>query len=258
MGDEIASVLDFILDLLRVYGLSDFYLELSTKPDEKSVGDDEDWDEATRALREAAERGGHHLVLDEGGGAFYGPKISVQARDAIGRYWQVSTIQLDFQLPHRFELEYVGADNARHRPVMIHRALFGSVERFLAILIEHYDGALPTWLMPVQVAVLPVRDDHSAYAEHVAATCRDGGLRVEVDPAEEPLGARIRRRKLEKVPYVIVVGDEDTKAGTVGVNRRGSTTPDRGVLLDAFVEGVVAEVEAKLIDAPIDAKDATV
>ena len=162
MLDEIVTALNFVLDLLRDYGLDDFYLELSTKPEEKAVGSDEEWDEAIAALREAASTIDLEMVLDEGGGAFYGPKISVQARDAIGRSWQISTIQLDFQLPQRFDLEYVAADGERRRPVMIHRALFGSIERFFAILVEHYAGAFPVWLAPVQVRVLPVRDDHDA------------------------------------------------------------------------------------------------
>ena len=228
IGEELGSLLSFVLDLLGDFGLADFYLELSTRPPGKAVGTDEEWDEATEALRLVAEGRGLELVMDEGGGAFYGPKISVQARDAIGRYWQVSTIQLDFQLPQRFDLEYVGADNARHRPVMIHRALFGSVERFFAILLEHYAGALPTWLMPVQVVVLPVRDDHDAYAQRVATSLRTSQVRVEVDTADEPLNARIRRWKLEKVPYVLVVGDDDVAAGTVGVNARSSSPPGPG------------------------------
>jgi len=245
MGDELRALLTFVLGVLRDFGLEDFYLELSTKPEGKAVGSDADWDEATEVLRTVAEDEGLHLVLDEGGGAFYGPKISVQARDAIGRYWQVSTIQLDFQEPQRFGLEYVGADNARHRPIMIHRALFGSVERFFGILLEHYAGALPTWLMPVQVVVLPVRDDHDAYAAEVADALRRAEVRVEVDVADEPLGTRIRRWKLEKVPYVLVVGDDDTAARTVGVNARGWAHPERGVTLDAFVATVTAEIEAR-------------
>jgi threonyl-tRNA synthetase len=245
MTDELESLLAFVLDLLRDFGLEDFYLELSTRPEGKAAGTEQEWEDATEALRVAAQKMGLELVMDIGGGAYYGPKISVQARDAIGRHWQISTIQLDFQLPVRFGLEYVGADNARHRPVMIHRALFGTVERFFALLLEHYAGALPTWLVPTQVAVLPVRDDHGPYAEHVAATCRGTGLRVEVDPANEPLGSRIRRWKLEKVPYVVVVGDDDTAAGTVGVNARGSARPDRGIALEAFVAAVAAEVESK-------------
>ena len=245
MAGELRSILSFVLDLLRDYGLDDFYLELSTKPPGKAVGTDEEWEEATATLRSAAEAMDLELVLDEGGGAFYGPKISVQVRDAIGRTWQLSTVQLDFQEPQRFAMEYVGADNARHRPIMIHRALFGSVERFFAILLEHFAGALPTWLSPVQVAVLPVRDDHQPYAQHVAATAKAAGLRVEVDPADEPLGARIRRRKLEKLPYVVVVGEDDRAAGTVGVNSRGASGPDRGIALDAFVTAVTAEVAAR-------------
>jgi threonyl-tRNA synthetase len=185
---------------------------------------------------------GLDLVLDEGGGAFYGPKISVQARDAIGRTWQISTIQLDFQTPRRFGLEYVGADNVRHTPVMIHRALFGSIERFFAILLEHYAGAMPTWLSPVQVAVLPVATAHEEYAQTVASRCREAGLRVEFDRADENLGSRIRARRMEKVPYVLVVGDEDVSAGTVGVNRRSVKQPDRGVDLGSFIEATVKEV----------------
>ena len=175
------------------------------------------------------------LVLDEGGGAFYGPKISVQARDAIGRTWQMSTIQVDFQLPQRFEMEYVGADNARHRPVMIHRALFGSVERFFAVLVEHYAGAFPTWLSPVQVRVLPVRDDHVAYARRGRGRA---WLRPECAPRPRTPASRsarrVRRAKLEKLPYVLVVGDDDVAAGTVGVNARGSETPERGVVRRCF------------------------
>ena len=234
-----------MLDLLRDFGLEDFYLELSTKPPGKAVGSDEEWADATEALRAVAGGRGLDLVMDEGGGAFYGPKISVQARDAIGRYWQVSTIQLDFQLPQRFGLEYVGADNARHRPVMIHRALFGSVERFFAILLEHYAGALPTWLMPVQAVVLPVRDGHDDYAREVVAALRSAAVRAEVDTADEPLNARIRRWKLEKVPYVLVVGDDDVAARTVGVNRRGSNRPDRGVPVDTFIDALSAQIAAK-------------
>jgi threonyl-tRNA synthetase len=167
MRDELVRTLHFVLDLLRDFGLNDFYLELSTKPPGKGVGSDEDWAVATEALRSTATEMGLDLVMDEGGGAFYGPKISVQAQDAIGRTWQMSTVQLDFQLPERFELEYVGADNGRHRPIMIHRALFGSVERFMAVLIEHYAGALPTWLSPEQVRVIPVTDAHSEYARSI-------------------------------------------------------------------------------------------
>ncbi|MCU1380637.1 MAG: thrS, partial [Acidimicrobiales bacterium] len=244
MGEELRSLLTFVLDLLRDYGLDDFYLELSTKPPEKSVGTDEEWDEATETLREAAESFGLDLVMDEGGGAFYGPKISVQARDAIGRTWQMSTIQLDFQTPGRFGLEYVGADNARHEPIMIHRALFGSVERFFAVLVEHYAGAFPAWLAPVQVRVLGVRDDHQAYVDRIRDRLKAEGFRADADDASDKLGARIRKAKMEKIPYVLVVGDDDVDAGTVGVNKRGSEQPERGVAVDEFVERLAADVAA--------------
>ena len=244
MAGELVSLLSFVLELLRDFGLDDFYLELSTRPEGKAIGTAVEWDEATVALREAAEVMGLELVLDEGGGAFYGPKISVQARDAIGRTWQISTIQVDFQEPQRFGLEYVGADNGRHRPILIHRALFGSVERFFGVLLEHYAGAFPTWLAPVQVRVLPVRDDHHDYAQAVEAALSQAGLRADLEPASEPLGARVRRGKLEKLPYIVVVGADDVAAGTVGVNTRGSDEPERGVSLAEFVTRVRAEADA--------------
>jgi threonyl-tRNA synthetase len=233
MRAEIKSVLEFILQLLSDYGLNDFYLELSTRPEGKAAGTDEEWETATATLREVAESSGLELVMDEGGGAFYGPKISVQARDAIGRSWQMSTVQLDFQLPMRFGLEYTAPDNSRQRPVMIHRALFGSVERFMGVLIEHYAGAFPAWLAPEQVRVLAVRDDNEEYAQSVVARLSDAGFRVGIDPANEPLGARIRKAKLEKLPYVLVVGDDDVANGTVGVNPRGGEV-QRGVSVDDF------------------------
>jgi threonyl-tRNA synthetase len=241
MAGELESLLSFVLDLLRDYGLEDFYLELSTKPEGKAVGTDEEWDEATAALARAASAMDLDLVADEGGGAFYGPKISVQALDAIGRNWQISTIQLDFQEPQRFGLEYVGADNERHRPIMIHRALFGSIERFFGVLVEHYAGAFPTWLAPVQVRVLPVRDDHQPYADEVLEALRAAGLRADAEAAAEPLSARIRRAKLEKLPYVLVVGADDVAGRTVGVNERGSERPERGVSLGDFVDRAVAD-----------------
>ncbi len=242
LADELSRALTFVLDLLGDFGLDDFWLELSTKPEEKAVGSDQDWDEATATLREVAEGRGLELSLDEGGGAFYGPKISVQARDAIGRNWQISTVQLDFQLPQRFGIEYTGADNAKHHPVMIHRALFGSVERFFGMLLEHYAGNLPTWLSPEQVRVLPVRDDHVEYA--LATTARFGseGLRAQMVDASEPLGTRIRSAKLERIPYVLVVGDDDIAASTVGVNRRGGDRPQRGVPVDQAIASVRDDV----------------
>ena len=242
MGEELKSLLNFVLDLLRDFGLNDFYLELSTRPEGKAVGSDEEWNEAEATLATVAGGAGLELVLDEGGGAFYGPKISVQARDAIGRTHQLSTIQLDFQTPQRFEASYIAADNARHRPIMIHRALFGSVERFMAILIEHYAGNMPTWMSPEQVRVLGVRDDHDAYANDVAAALRLDGVRVGVEVANEPLGARIRRAKMEKIPYILVVGDDDVASGTLGVNARGSNDPERGVTLADFRDRLLSQI----------------
>jgi threonyl-tRNA synthetase len=245
MATELASLLDFVLDLLRDYGLTDFYLELSTKPEEKAVGSDAEWEEATEVLRSVAEAKDLELVLDEGGGAFYGPKISVQVKDAIGRTWQMSTIQLDFQLPQRFGMEYVGADNERHTPIMIHRALFGSIERFFAVLLEHYAGNFPAWLAPVQVRVLPVRDDHQAYADRVVDRLKAEGFRADVVDAGEKLGNRIRKGKNEKLPYILVVGDSDVDNGTVGVNPRGGEV-ERDIHVDAFVERLAADVAAHL------------
>ncbi len=242
MGEELASLLTFVLDLLRDFGLQDFYLELSTRPEGKAVGSDEEWSEAEATLARVAGAAGLELVLDEGGGAFYGPKISVQARDAIGRTHQISTIQLDFQTPQRFDASYVAADNRRERVIMIHRALFGTVERFLAILLEHYAGNLPTWLCPEQVRVLSVRDEFDEYANEVAQRLRVRGLRAATEAADEPLGARVRRAKLDKIPYILVVGAEDAANQTVGVNRRGGTDPERGVSVDDVVERLCDEV----------------
>jgi len=244
MRDELTNLLTFVLGLLREFGLNDFYLELSTRPAEKSVGSDQEWQEAEATLEEVARAEGLELVLDDGGGAFYGPKISVQARDAIGRTHQMSTIQLDFQLPQRFDANYIGADNAKHRPVMIHRALFGSVERFMAILIEHYSGALPTWLSPEQVVVVPVRDDHEEYAKEIRDLLVASEVRARIEHADEPLGGRVRRAKTEKVPYILVVGDDDVDARTVGVNARSSESPERGVALTDFVSRLLAEIES--------------
>ena len=244
MGTELGSILTFVLDLLRDYGLDDFYLELSTKPDGKAVGTDEEWEEATAALSVAAEAMDIELVMDPGGGAFYGPKISVQARDAIGRTWQMSTIQLDFQLPQRFDMTYIGNDGERHRPIMIHRALFGSVERFFAVLLEHYAGAFPAWLAPVQATILPVSETHADYAHEVAAELKRRGFRTEVADADETLGNRIRRAKGEKLPYVLVVGDDDVEHATVGVNARGNEV-ERDVPMSTFIERLAADVDSK-------------
>jgi len=243
MAAELHSLLVFVLELLREFGLNDFYLELSTKPEGKAVGTDEEWNEATETLRSTAQRMDLDLVLDEGGGAFYGPKISVQARDAIGRAWQMSTIQLDFQTPKRFDIHYIAADNERRTPIMIHRALFGSIERFFAVLVEHYAGAFPVWLAPVQVIVLPVADRHDPYAFRVVDRLKSEGYRAEmIDGAGGGLGKRIGRAKREKVPYVLVVGDSDGDAGTVGVNARGGDEPERDVPVDTFIERLALDV----------------
>jgi threonyl-tRNA synthetase len=241
LAPELSDLLAFVLRILRAFGLQEFEAELSTRPD-KFVGEIEDWDKATEALRLALEDAGIAYSVAEGEGAFYAPKIDVHVRDAIGRRWQVSTLQVDFQEPGRFGMEFVGSDNARHRPYMIHRALFGSVERFFGILLEHYAGAFPTWLAPVQVSVLPVRSDHQGYAEEVTAELRNAGARVEVLAADEQLGGRVRRAKLEKVPYVLVVGDQDVAGRTVGVNSRGAEKEERGVLLADFSARLSAEL----------------
>ena len=212
LAPELADLLAFVLRILRAFGLTEFEAELATRP-EKFVGDPEEWDAATDALRHALETAGIPYVVAEGEGAFYAPKIDVHVRDAIGRRWQVSTLQVDFQEPQRFGMEYVGADNERHRPYMIHRALFGSIERFFAILLEHYAGAFPTWLAPVQVRVLPVRDDHEAYAEEVAASLRAAGHPGGGGAGRRAARGRVRTGKLEKLPYVLVVGDDDVRGG---------------------------------------------
>jgi threonyl-tRNA synthetase len=241
MADEIASLLDFIISVLRRFGFSDFEFNLSTRDLEKSVGPDYIWEKATEALREALDRHGVDYKIKEGDAAFYGPKIDIDVKDAIGRKWQLSTIQCDFNLPERFGLEYIGSDGARHRPIMLHRALFGSVERFFGVLIEHYAGAFPTWLAPEQVRVLPVAAAHNEYAEEVVSTLRKGGYRVDLAYADEPLGKRIRNAKTEKIPYVLVVGDDDVKNKTVGVNPRGGEV-ERDVSVESFMSALAADV----------------
>ena len=243
LADEIASLLDFVLSVLRAFGFDEFTFNLSTKDPEKYVGSDEIWDEATAALREALDRHGLEYSVKEGDAAFYGPKIDIDVRDAIGRSWQLSTIQADFQLPERFDLEYVGADNGRHRPIMLHRALFGSIERFFGVLLEHYAGAFPTWLAPLQVRVLPVATAHEEYARKVAERLVDAGARADLIGAGDALGKRIRSSKLEKIPYILVVGDDDVAADTVGVNPRGGDV-ERGVSVAEFIERFSDEVAA--------------
>ncbi|MFY1676105.1 threonine--tRNA ligase [Streptomyces sp. WMMC905] len=220
MAEELDRTLTFVLNLLRDYGLEDFYLELSTKDETKFVGSDEAWEEATAVLRQVAEKQGLPLVPDPGGAAFYGPKISVQARDAIGRTWQMSTVQLDFNLPERFDLEYTGPDGGKQRPVMIHRALFGSIERFFAVLLEHYAGAMPPWLAPVQAVGIPVGDTHVEYLRGFAAEAKSRGLRVEVDASSDRMQKKIRNHQKQKVPFMIIVGDDDMNAGTVSFRYR--------------------------------------
>lgn len=240
---ELIHSLDFVLQTLRDYGLNDFYLELSTKEDgnPKFIGADALWTEATETLREVAEASGLELVPDPGGAAFYGPKISVQARDAIGRTWQMSTIQLDFNQPERFELEYTGPDGEKHRPVMIHRALFGSVERFFAILLEHYAGAFPVWLAPVQVVGIPVADDFAPYLDEIVARLRAAGVRAEVDHSDDRMPKKIRTHTTQKVPLQLIAGEQDRSAGTVSFRfRDGSQT--NGIPVDEAIEKIVAAI----------------
>ena len=220
MADELDSLLTFVLNLLRDYGLNDFYLELSTKNPEKFVGDDADWEEATETLRKAAVAQNLELVLDEGGAAFYGPKISVQAKDAIGRTWQMSTIQVDFQLPQRFELEYSAADGTRQRPVMIHRALFGSIERFFGVLTEHYSGAFPPWLAPVQAVGIPVAEAFADYLSDVIKQMRSAGIRAELDSSDDRMQKKVRNAQMQKIPFMVIAGEEDMAAGAVSFRYR--------------------------------------
>ncbi|MDP3889716.1 threonine--tRNA ligase [Nocardioides sp.] len=244
MKDELTGLLTFVLDLLRDYGLDDFYLELSTKDPEKYVGDDATWEAATRTLEEVASASGLELVPDPGGAAFYGPKISVQARDAIGRTWQMSTIQLDFNLPELFELEYTAADGSRQRPVMIHRALFGSIERFVAVLLEHYAGAFPPWLAPLQVVGIPIAERHNDYLTEVAAKLRAAGVRVEVDASDERMQKKIRNAQLQKVPFMMIAGDNDVESGAVSFRYR-SGEQDNGVPVDEAIARVLKAVESR-------------
>jgi len=241
MADEIASLLDFVLSVLRRFGFNDFDFKLSTRNAEKSVGSDEIWQKATDALMEALNRHGLQYTVSPGDAAFYGPKIDIDVRDAIGRKWQLSTIQCDFNLPERFGLEYIGTDNSRKRPIMLHRALFGSIERFFGVLLEHYGGAFPTWLAPVQVRVLAVASAHEEYATKVTERLVKAGFRVDQLVADEQLGKRIRASKLERIPYVLVVGDDDVANSTVGVNPRGGEVR-RDVAVEDFLLQLAADV----------------
>jgi threonyl-tRNA synthetase len=240
MKDELTKTLTFVLDLLKDYGLNDFYLELSTKDPEKYVGDDATWEEATRTLSEVAQESGLELVPDPGGAAFYGPKISVQAKDALGRTWQMSTIQLDFNLPERFELEFQAADGSRQRPVMIHRALFGSVERFMGVLTEHYAGAFPAWLAPVQVVGIPVAEAFNEYMFDVVDQLKAEGIRAEVDTSSDRFPKKIRTASKDKIPFVLIAGGDDAEAGAVSFRFRDGSQ-DNGV--------PVAEAVKRITDA---------
>ncbi|BAU99043.1 threonine--tRNA ligase [Aurantimicrobium minutum] len=234
MKEELTNVLNFVLSLLRDYGLDDFYLELSTKDPKKYVGDDAIWDEATETLRQVAEDSGLTLVPDPGGAAFYGPKISVQARDAIGRTWQMSTIQLDFNLPERFDLEYTGSDGNRHRPVMIHRALFGSIERFFGVLTEHYAGAFPLWLAPVQAVGIAVAEEYEEYLSSVLDQLKVEGLRVQLDASDDRMQKKIRNAAAQKIPVQIIAGEEDRANGAVSFRFRDGSQRNGIPIADAI------------------------
>jgi threonyl-tRNA synthetase len=244
MPDELDSLLTFVLNLLRDYGLQDFYLELSTRNPEKSVGEDHDWEEATEALRKAALAQKLELVLDEGGAAFYGPKISVQAKDAIGRTWQMSTIQVDFQLPQRFELEFAAADGSRQRPVMIHRALFGSIERFFGVLTEHYSGAFPPWLAPVQVVGIPVADAFADYLAGVIKEMKAAGIRAEIDSSDDRMQKKVRTAQMQKIPYMVIAGEEDMNAGAVSFRYRNGEQKN-GIPVAQAIAEIKATIAAR-------------
>ncbi|AZQ70791.1 threonine--tRNA ligase [Streptomyces luteoverticillatus] len=247
MPEELDTLLTFVLDLLRDYGLNEFELELSTRDPEsdKFIGSDEDWEEATEALRQAAEKQGLPLVPDPGGAAYYGPKISVQAKDAIGRSWQMSTLQVDFNQPKRFGLEYTAADGSRQQPVMLHRALFGSIERFFGVLLEHYAGAFPAWLAPVQAVGIPVGDTHVEYLREFAADAKKAGLRVEVDASSDRMQKKIRNHQKLKVPFMIIVGDDDMNAGTVSFRYRDGSQ-ENGIPRDEAIAKIVKAVEDRV------------
>ena len=244
MAGELDSLLTFVLNLLRDYGLADFYLEISTRNPEKSVGTDEDWQAATEALRKAALAQNLELINDEGGAAFYGPKISVQAKDAIGRTWQMSTIQVDFQLPQRFELEYAASDGTRARPVMIHRALFGSIERFFGVLTEHYSGAFPPWLAPVQVIAIPVADAFADYLGDVVDALKAAGIRAELDASDDRMQKKVRNAQMQKIPYMLIAGEEDQNAGAVSFRYRNGEQKN-GVPLATAIAEISAAVKSR-------------
>jgi threonyl-tRNA synthetase len=239
MDEEITRTVQFSLFFLRTFGFTDYELYIATRP-EKFVGDADTWDTATEALKRAAERAGQTYSIDPGGGAFYGPKIDIKVKDALGRPWQCTTVQFDFNMPERFGITFVGEDNRQHRPFMVHRALLGSMERFLGVLVEHYGGAFPVWLAPVQARLLPIADRHQAYAREAQATLRAAGLRAEADLRSEKIGLKIREAELQKIPYILVMGDKETAAGTVSVRLRGGQ--DRGAMpLTDVIRSITAD-----------------
>jgi threonyl-tRNA synthetase len=246
LEEELGNLLDFVLGLLSDFGLTDFYLELSTRDDdsEKFVGSDELWEKATATLSSVAEKSGLTLVPDPGGAAFYGPKISVQARDAIGRSWQMSTIQLDFNLPARFDLEYQAADGSRKQPIMIHRALFGSIERFFGVLTEHYAGAFPAWLSPVQVVGVPVAGEFAEYLGDFISDLRTHGVRADLDDSDDRMQKKIRTHTKAKIPFVLIAGEDDRSAGAVSFRFRDGTQ-ENGVPLDKAREMILSEIRQK-------------
>jgi threonyl-tRNA synthetase len=245
MAEELDNLLKFVLNLLKDYGLDDFYLELSTKNSEKSVGTDAEWVQATETLRKAAEAQNIPLVMDEGGAAFYGPKISVQAKDALGRTWQMSTIQLDFQLPQKFELEFKDKDGSVKRPVMIHRALFGSIERFFGVLLEHYAGAFPPWLAPVQVVCIPIADTHIDYLKKIETKLKAKGVRVEIDSSDDRMQKKIRTAQTQKVPFMLIAGDQDVSANAVSFRFRDGTQ-ENSVSVDDAIKRIVEAIDKRI------------
>ena len=247
MAGELDSLLTFVLNLLRDYGLADFYLELSTRNPEKSVGEDSDWNEATEALREAAMKQGLELVLDDGGAAFYGPKISVQAKDAIGRTWQMSTIQVDFQLPQRFDLEFAAADGSKQRPVMIHRALFGSIERFFGVLTEHYSGAFPPWLAPVQVMGIPVAEAFNDHLVKVINAMKAAGIRADIDLSDDRMQKKVRNAQMQKIPYMLIAGEEDVNSNAVSFRYRNGDQKNGVPIADAIAEILATIAERRQV-----------
>jgi threonyl-tRNA synthetase len=247
MAGELDSLLTFVLNLLRDYGLADFYLELSTRNPEKSVGEDSDWNEATEALRQAAMKQGLELILDEGGAAFYGPKISVQAKDAIGRTWQMSTIQVDFQLPQRFDLEFAATDGSKQRPVMIHRALFGSIERFFGVLTEHYSGAFPPWLAPVQVMGIPVADAFNDHLVKVVKAMKAAGIRADIDLSDDRMQKKVRNAQMQKIPYMLIAGEEDVNSNAVSFRYRNGDQKNGVPIADAIAEILATIAERRQV-----------